>query len=98
MTKNNVPTYLLHENSSPISFYRELSAFTDKLLNNLDQKQKFIIKNYSEFIRQHSPENTRDKTDHMLEILIAGHSAVFFITHAIFFPRLTNTVFPSSSF
>ena len=94
MIKSNAPTYLLSEKS----FYKNLTQLTDKLLSNLGKKQKFINKNYSEFIRQHSPENTRDKIDHMLEILIAGHSAVFFITHAIFFPRLTNTVFPSSSF
>ena len=68
MIKSNAPTYLLSEKS----FYKNLTQFTDKLLSNLGIKQKFIVKNYSEFIRQHSIESARDKTEHLLEILIAG--------------------------
>ncbi|MBP8084161.1 MAG: DUF116 domain-containing protein [Spirochaetes bacterium] len=72
MIGNNIPTYFLPQNNSIKSFYSELSEFTDTLIKSLSKRQKQIIKQYTDFIKTSYPENKRDKTEHMLEILIAG--------------------------
>ena len=91
MTGNNVPTYFLPQKNIRISFYSELSEFTDTLIINLSKNQKQTIKNYTAFIKSHCPDSKRDKTEHMLEILIAGtlwnnYTGTAQKTKSLFFP------------
>jgi len=91
MTTNNVPTYLLTETNSGTNFYAKLSEFTDQLLVNIGKQHQFLNKEYSAFIIKHSPENARNETEHMLEIIIAGtlwnnYSSEANKTNNLFFP------------
>lgn len=71
MTKSIIYSLINHQKDSG-SFYKELGAFTDSILNDLDPEVEGFVGDFSDFAEKNKTELLRTRNEYLVEFLMIG--------------------------